>query len=233
MEQVDLDQHPDELVINFNSEVATNTDPLNVDTPDMSFFASNDQNLLNLSYYSAKDQLGVTSVGPSGFVHEYFQSTVPQETHLLGDSDVVGTNLTIPESNPNQSYSSQPAADLFSEQHSKLQKNKSLRQSRETPVDDTRERPRSSSPSQKQWLLAVRQQLSKRTGIPQSSLSTFCMGSKVNKKRQRTNFQKQNKREVENKGGACYLCIITKRRARLPSSHISNALLTRLTVLWY
>ena len=74
----------------------------------------------------------------------------------------------------------------------------------------TRKRTRSSEPSQEHRLSIIRQQLSKKTGVPECSLDTFCFEPQP--KRERTSTQKQNKNDVHNAGGACVLCFITKKK---------------------
>lgn len=71
---------------------------------------------------------------------------------------------------------------------------------------------RQSSPdlTHDQRLRALNQQISRRTGVPEVSLSTFCI--ELPQKRSRTDEQKRNKRLVENAGGSCFFCVLNKRK---------------------
>lgn len=78
----------------------------------------------------------------------------------------------------------------------------------------THKRRRSPEPDQEQWLGAVRQKLSKQSGVPEDRLGTMCFES-VAAKRNRTKLEKKNKREVGSAGGACFLCLISKKKVLL------------------
>ncbi len=88
------------------------------------------------------------------------------------------------------------------------------------PVHDSdmtiiRKRPRLPQPTDGQRLNAVQRQLAKRTGVPEVSLGVMCFNTEPRPKRSRTSSQKQNKKDVENVGGSCFLCLIDKKKVFL------------------
>ena len=78
-----------------------------------------------------------------------------------------------------------------------------------------RKRPRSPQPTEAQRLSAVQHQLAKRTGVPEISLDVMCFNEEPQSKRSRTSSQKQNKKDVENVGGSCFLCLVYKKKVFL------------------
>jgi len=96
--------------------------------------------------------------------------------------------------------------------------------------DESRTRKRKQEPrsTEKRQRSAV-SKLSKRTGVPEGSLQVIdflCRDqySSSTTKRRRTESQKKNKKDVENKGGACLLCHLVKKKVRLrqnPKSSLS------------
>lgn len=94
-----------------------------------------------------------------------------------------------------------------------------------------RKRPKSHRPTEAQLLSAFRNQVSKR-GVPEISLGLICCSSEPAPKRSRTSFQKQNKKDVENAGGACFSCVVFKKKVsplkirifpNLPLTEISDS----------
>ena len=77
-----------------------------------------------------------------------------------------------------------------------------------------KKRPRSPQPNVKQRLSAI-QRLAKQTGAPQTSLDVMCFNPESRPKRPRTSFQRQNKKDVQDAGGACFLCLIFKKQVCL------------------
>ena len=102
----------------------------------------------------------------------------------------------------------QPVSNLSSLQHNEP-----------FPNSDTnmivRKRPRSPQLAEAQRLHGVRQLLSKRTGVPETSLGLICFNTQPAPKRSRTSSQKQNKEDVLNAGGSCFLCLILKKKVRV------------------
>ena len=78
-----------------------------------------------------------------------------------------------------------------------------------------RKRPRSPQPTKAQRLSAVQHQLAKQTGVPETSLSVMCFNTDPRPKRSRTSSQKQNKKDVQNIGGSCFLCLVYKKKVLL------------------
>ena len=78
----------------------------------------------------------------------------------------------------------------------------------------TKKRPRSPQPNMKQRLSAV-QRLAKQTGAPQTSLDVMCFNPEPRPKRPRTDSQRQNKKDVQDAGGSCFLCLTLKKRVCL------------------
>ena len=76
----------------------------------------------------------------------------------------------------------------------------------------TRKRPRLPQPTKPRPLSAVQHQLAKRTGVPETSIGVICFNTKPLPKRSRTGPQKQNKKDVQNGGGSCFLCLINKKK---------------------
>ena len=75
-------------------------------------------------------------------------------------------------------------------------------------------------PTKGQQLSAIGHQLAKRTGVPEASLVVMCVNPVPPPKRRRTLSQKRNKKDVENVGGACYLCLYLKKKVpRLDTDH--------------
>ena len=74
-----------------------------------------------------------------------------------------------------------------------------------------RKRVRSPGPTETQRFSAFCQQISKKAGAPKTSFGLFCSGPDPPTKRCRTNSQKQNKKAVQDVGGACFLCVLTKK----------------------
>ena len=75
-----------------------------------------------------------------------------------------------------------------------------------------RKRPRSPQPTGTQRLAAVQRLLAKRTGVPEVSLGVMCFNTEPRPKRPRTTSQKQNKKDVQNGGGSCFLCLVYKKK---------------------
>ena len=78
-----------------------------------------------------------------------------------------------------------------------------------------RKRPSSPQLIEAQRLHGVRQLLSKQTGIPETFLGLICSNSEPTPKRSRTSSQKQNKKDVQNQGGSCLLCLIFKKKVKV------------------
>ena len=83
----------------------------------------------------------------------------------------------------------------------------------------TRKRKQEPRPTEKRQRSAERK-LSKRTGVPEGSLQVIdflCRDqySSNTTKRRRTEIQKKNKKDVEDKGGACLLCHLSKKKVWL------------------
>jgi hypothetical protein len=76
----------------------------------------------------------------------------------------------------------------------------------------TGKRPRSPKSVEAQQRTTFRHQLSKNKNVPGSCLGVFFVNAETVPKRNRTPGQKKHKREVEEDGGACFLCRMTKTR---------------------
>ena len=76
----------------------------------------------------------------------------------------------------------------------------------------TRKRPRLPQPTKPRPLSAVKHQLAKRTGVPETSIGVMCFNTGPLPKRSRTGSQKQNKKDVQKGGGSCFLCLINKKK---------------------
>lgn len=107
-------------------------------------------------------------------------------------------------------------------------------QSNETPVMDnapTRKRRRSPGTTLEQRMSTTRKQLSKQTGVPETFLGTMWC-SEPAPKQSRTNSQRQNKKDVMNAGGACFLCLVLKRKVYpFESSSLPGPLFTEFVVV--
>ena len=75
----------------------------------------------------------------------------------------------------------------------------------------TRKRPSSRQPTDEQHLSVLRRD-AKKTGVPEDRLGMICFGTEHQTKRRRSSPQKQNKQEVEDAGGSCFLCKVTKKK---------------------
>ena len=75
-----------------------------------------------------------------------------------------------------------------------------------------RKRPRLPQPIKPRPLSEVQHQLAKRTGAPETSIGVMCFNTGPLPKRSRTGSQKQNKKDVQNGGGSCFLCLINKKK---------------------
>ena len=78
----------------------------------------------------------------------------------------------------------------------------------------TQKRPRSPQPNMTDCLSALQRQ-AKKTGVPQSSLNVMRFNPEHRSKRPRTSSQKQNKKNVQDAGGSCFLCLFFKKRVSL------------------
>ena len=74
-----------------------------------------------------------------------------------------------------------------------------------------RKRPATPQPTDAQ-LSALQIQLAKKTGVPQISLGVMCFNPKSQPKRRRTSSQKRSKKDVEDAGGSCFLCLVIKKK---------------------
>ncbi len=81
----------------------------------------------------------------------------------------------------------------------------------------TRKRPRLPHPTKPRPLSEVQHQLAKRTGVPETSIGVMCFKTEPLPKRSRTGSQKQNKKDVQNGGGSCFLCLINKKKVIIPN----------------
>ena len=94
-----------------------------------------------------------------------------------------------------------------------------------------RKRPRLPQPTKARALSAIQYQLAKQTGVPEASLGVMCFNTKPLPKRSRTGSQKQNKKDVQNGGGSCFLCLINKKKVLdLKKWVVSKPSLTHLSV---
>ena len=84
-------------------------------------------------------------------------------------------------------------------------------QSSETSII-VRKRPTSPQPTNVQRLSTIQRQLAKKTGVPEISLGVMCFGRESQSKRRRTSSQKRSKKDVENAGGSCFLCLALKKK---------------------
>ena len=96
-----------------------------------------------------------------------------------------------------------------------------------------RKRPASPQPAETQRLSALQHQLAKKTGVPEISLGVMCFGRESQPKRRRTSSQKQSKKDVEDAGGSCYLCLVLKKKVQYEnySFSLSRHSLIYLSVL--
>ena len=117
-----------------------------------------------------------------------------QTTVRLSSSDLQQRHGLIPEQHAMTLSTSQNDQPV-----SKSDMNKSIRK-----------RPRTPPPTKAQRLSAVQHQLAKRTGVPEISL--VCFDTEPRAKRHRTSDQRQNKKDVENVGGSCFLCLVYKKK---------------------
>ena len=74
-----------------------------------------------------------------------------------------------------------------------------------------RKRPSSRQPNNEQHLSTIRQ-TAKKTGVPESFLGMMCQNTEPQPKRRRTSSQKRNKKDVENVGGSCFLCLVIRKK---------------------
>ncbi len=182
----------------------------------------------DLDQYVELDVPGIVDVGRPGFVSQtdmipagpsslnYIDSSnsiVPGPFHpgIINPGKVVATPILA--ETPMQVASaellygqSQNPTQSTSIPHSLVQ---DVRSQNKGMADIDRKRTRSSEPSQDHQLSIFRQQLSKK-GVPECSLNAFCFQPQP--KRQRTITQKQSKNDVQNAGGACVLCFMTKKK---------------------
>lgn len=90
-------------------------------------------------------------------------------------------------------------------------------QPNQTPVIGkaiTRKRRRSPQGNPEKGMSATRRKLSKQSRVPETFLGTMWC-SEPAPKSSRTTSQKQNKKAVENAGGACFLCLVLKKQVTL------------------
>ena len=78
----------------------------------------------------------------------------------------------------------------------------------------THKRPRIPQPNITECLSALQRQ-AKQTGVPQTSLNVMRLKSEPRSKRSRTSSQKQNRKDVQDAGGSCFLCLFFKKRVNL------------------
>ena len=76
----------------------------------------------------------------------------------------------------------------------------------------TRKRPGLPQPTKARPLSAIQNQLAKRTGVPEASIGVMCFNTEPLPKRSRTGSQKQNKKDVQNGGGSCVLCLMNRKK---------------------
>ena len=70
----------------------------------------------------------------------------------------------------------------------------------------------SPQPTKVQHLSAIQRQLAKKTGVPETSLRVMCFNTEPPPKRRLTGSQKRNRKDVENVGGSCFLCLVFKKK---------------------
>ena len=75
-----------------------------------------------------------------------------------------------------------------------------------------RKRLGSPQPAKVQRLSAIQRQLAKKTGVPEISLNVMCFNTEPPPKRRLTGSQKRNRKDVENVGGSCFLCLVLKKK---------------------
>ena len=78
----------------------------------------------------------------------------------------------------------------------------------------TQKRPRTPQPNITECLSALQRQ-AKRSGVPQTSLDVMRFNPEPRSKRPRTSSQKQNKKDVQEAGGSCFLCLLFKKWVNL------------------
>ena len=103
----------------------------------------------------------------------------------------------------------------------------------QTPVMDkaiTRKRRRSTQGNPEQRMSATRKQLSKQSRVPETYLGTMWCSEPASKN-SRTTSQRQNKKAVENAGGACFLCLVLKKQVYIIGTLRLYRSLFSLTVL--
>ena len=148
--------------------------------------------------------LGGVPAGRSNSVSDQqceMQTPVPA---LVAIQNTKQSSLTSLEYRPGRD-SVQSASTLSSSQHDRPCQNPGTNMI-------IQKRPRSPQPTEAQRLSLIQHQLSRRTGVPEISLGVICFNTEPRPKRNRTRSQKQNKKNVENIGGSCFLCLIYKRK---------------------
>ena len=93
----------------------------------------------------------------------------------------------------------------------------------------TRKRPRSPQPNMSKHLSALQRQ-AKQIGVPENSLDIMCFNKEPRSKRPRTSSQKQNKKDVQDAGGSCFLCLVFKKKVEF-WNFPTYLILTELLVL--
>lgn len=120
----------------------------------------------------------------------------------------------LPSSGPGHQYGTQgPVPGLGSDQATmqpSSEHGRALRNPETSMI--IRKRLGSPQPTKVQRFSAIQRQLAKRTGVPELSLVVMCFNPEPQQKRRRTDNQKQDKKNVENVGGSCFLCRVFKKK---------------------
>ena len=181
--------------------------------------------LHDLSHANIYGQSGPSSMSPSSLISAHSPRTNLKEPTSLSDSDTVGMQALIPSprwkqtviqpisvgSSPNEHTILDPTgpSPLIPTPHPRLEANPPINHTR---ITRARKRGRSPASIKEEKLSATRRTLSKRTGIPECALDTFCIDSNPAPKRARTASQKREKKNVESAGGSCMLCRFLKQK---------------------
>ena len=144
--------------------------------------------------------VGLASFGPNCQCGT--QGTLPG---LGPDQSIMQSSLTEPQ----QRHGLNSDTVQYVSAKSSAQHDRALNNSETSMI--IRKRLGSPQPTNAQRVSAIRQ-LSRKTGVPEVSLGMMCFNTEPPPKRRRTGSQKRNKKDVENVGGSCFLCLVFKKK---------------------
>ena len=171
------------------------------------------------SHFEVLEQSNKAGTELSNIDSVHLPNYTPARPPSPGPNDQCGTQAPVPgpDQTHMQSSSTEPqqkhGLDLITVQHVSAepssQHNRALHNSGTSMI--IRKRRGSPQPTEVQRLSAIRQ-VAKKTGVPEISLGVMCFNTEPTPKRRRTSSQKRNKKDVENVGGPCFLCLVLKKK---------------------